>query len=880
MAPTCSHRTRIAPVFDTAADSWNGAQKEFDQLWETEIRVSLSKPQRLTVLLATALTVSAPALQAQAVLTDSEASEAATLLDVVVTGTRQGGFVAAESPAPIQILSNAALQVVAGNPDLSSTLAQIVPSLTVSAFGTDMANQTLQAKLRGLSPNHVLVLINGKRRHTTANLAVNDGSAYQGGANADLNLIPLDAIDHIEVLTEAAAAQYGTDAIAGVINIILKKNSSGGTLRGTYGGYFDGGGDTRDVSGNIGFAPAVGAYLNVTGEVHNHGHSMRSGIDERVINPANTSTYPGSNETKVVGYPYLNLIQGDAESRLKLISFNSGFDFEGGAELYAFGTYGNKTSSSYENYRPPTVSSYLDPTTGETIYQYPFGFNPLEQLQEIDYALTAGIKRIAPDWNWDLSSSWGSDTGALYTLDSSNPLLYAATGASPTNFYDGQLIATQLTSTLDVNRNFSIGLASPLNVALGTEYRRESYETRAGDIASYIDAGAAAYPGFTPTNAGTHHRTSYAGYLDLAAKPIEGLRIDAAGRFEHYSDFGNATVGKLTGRYDFTPTFALRGTVSNGFRAPTLAEEYYSATNTGPITTFVQIPPNSPGARLLGLENGLQAEKSVSYSVGFVFRPLLRMNTTLDLYQISITNRIVGSAKLYGSIAGVVQSAAVNDAIAANGTFIAPSVLASGLSGINIFTNGINTRTQGADLVFDFQKAYASGRINWSIGATYNDTAITSIRPSPAVLGGQQLFDATAISDLTTASPKYVVNLGALWTGGKLTINVVEKIYGPSTEWESDDADNPSGKIEYFKSTISVTPLTNLHLEYQFTKHSAVSVGAINLFNRYPNHLNSTLLAHYNNFAYGDVQGTKNYPRFSPFGFDGGFYFVKATYVF
>jgi iron complex outermembrane receptor protein len=124
------------------------------------------------------------------------------------------------------------------------------------------------------------------------------------------------------------------------------------------------------------------------------------------------------------------------------------------------------------------------------------------------------------------------------------------------------------------------------------------------------------------------------------------------------------------------------------------------------------------------------------------------------------------------------------------------------------------------------------------------------------------------------------VNLGALWTGGKLTINVVEKIYGPSTEWESDDADNPSGKIEYFKSTISVTPLTNLHLEYQFTKHSAVSVGAINLFNRYPNHLNSTLLAHYNNFAYGDVQGTKNYPRFSPFGFDGGFYFVKATYVF
>src|SRR5882762_11464210 len=408
MAPTCSHRTRIAPVFDTAADSWNGAQKEFDQLCETEIRVSLSKPQRLTVLLATALTVSAPALQAQAVVTDSEASEAATLLDVVVTGTRQGGFVAAESPAPIQILSNAALQVVAGNPDLSSTLAQIVPSLTVSAFGTDMANQTLQAKLRGLSPNHVLVLINGKRRHTTANLAVNDGSAYQGGANADLNLIPLDAIDHVEVLTEGAAAQYGTDAIAGVVNIILKKNSSGGSLAGTYGQYGNGGGGrTEDVSGNAGFEAGTGGYFNITGDFRNHGHSNVGEIDPRLL-PANLTSYPDTNAANVPGYPYTNRISGDAAVQQKILSVNSGFDFDGGTELYLFGTYGHKNAASYENYRMPSKIQYT-PAGGQTIYVFPFGFNPQEASDEDDYQLNLGVKGTLASWDWDIAAGFGGD---------------------------------------------------------------------------------------------------------------------------------------------------------------------------------------------------------------------------------------------------------------------------------------------------------------------------------------------------------------------------------------------------------------------------------------------------------------------------------------
>src|ERR1700719_1888798 len=185
------------------------------------------------------------------------AAEAGGLEEVIVTGTRQSGQKAADSPAPIQILSAEALKAASGSPDLMSTLSQIVPSLTINAIGGDAGGLSLQAKLRGLSPNHVLVLVNGKRRHTTSNLMV-DGSPYQGGAGVDLNFVPLDAIDHIEVLTDGAAAQYGTDAIAGVINIILKKNSSGGRLGGTWGNYMNGGGNTNDVSGNAGFEPAEG----------------------------------------------------------------------------------------------------------------------------------------------------------------------------------------------------------------------------------------------------------------------------------------------------------------------------------------------------------------------------------------------------------------------------------------------------------------------------------------------------------------------------------------------------------------------------------------------------------------------------------------------
>lgn len=846
----------------------------------------------LYLLLTLALGTSAARAQAELVGSSPFGPSSASSDDldqIIVIGSRESGITAANSAVPVQLLNATTLKTIAGNPALLAALAQVVPSFTAQAFGNDMAGQTLQARLRGLSCNDVLVLVNGKRRHTTANIEVDSGP-FQGCAGTDLNFIPIAAIDHIEVLTDGAAAQYGSDAIAGVINIILKKNDSGGSIDGTYGAYMDGGGVTGDVSADAGFQPTRHSYFDITAEVHHHGSSNRSAVDERVVNPANLATHPNSNMTEVSGYPYLGAEEGDGQFETKLFEFNSGLRLPDRVDFYAFGTYGTKNAQSFQKYRLPSKVAHTNPATGVTTYPFPFGFDPLEASRESDFSGTAGLKGSVARWDWDLSSTYGRDQFDVYTLNSANAGVYASTGnPTPLDYYDGFLRTTQWTSNLDVRRDFDVRLAGPLNVAYGLEYRRDGYAIGAGIPISYLDGGAQSYPGFTPTDAGSHHRSVDALYVDLAAQPIASLRIDAAGRYEHYSDFGSASVGKLTARYDFTPRFAIRGTVSSGFRAPTLAEEYYSSTNVTPTSAFVQLPPDSAGGRLIGLGDGLHAEHSVNVSVGLVWRPSPGAIATLDLYQIDITNRIVATGNLYGTLNGVPQYAApaINAAIAANGNQLDPSVLATGTTGVTIFTNGIDTSTRGADISFHFPADYRFGHVDWSVGATWNQTQITRVPPTPATLagtaGGQStlsLYDATALSDLTTASPHYVLNLAAMWTVGKLAINLEEQIYGESSEWASDNGDNPSNLPIYYRTTIGVAPITNLDVRYRLTRRFTLSAGALNAFDRYPNKTNATLLSHYDNFNYGDTLGVFQYPMFSPFGIDGGYYYLRGSYRF
>jgi iron complex outermembrane receptor protein len=773
---------------------------------------------------------------------------------VIVTGTRSSGIKVENSASPIQVLDAASLQRT-GQPDLIQALAQNLPSFTAQAFGGDTANLTLSARLRGLSPNNTLVLINGKRRHGTSNLAVL-GGPYQGGAAADLNYIPVSAIDHIEVLQDGAAAQYGSDAIAGVVNIILKSNNHGGTATATGGGYVDGGGRTADASANIGVEPFADAFLSLTAESKYHGYSDRGGLDPRVVNPANMAAYPGMFQHP--GYPHVNHIAGDAQYHLNVMTANFGYDFAPDSQFYTIFTAGRKEARAFENYRLPSRLPKI----------YPTGFSPKETMKQDDFGLTVGIKGKLAGWDTDLSSTYGRDKAQIGVADSGNVSLFNDTGATPTVFKAGAFIASQLTTTLETSKEFEIGWAKPLNVAAGLEHRIDKYEIEAGDAASRYKEGSQSYPGFSLTDAGSHRRTNKAAYIDVAGNPVADLTVDVAARYEHFSDFGNAKVGKLTSRYDFSPVVGLRGTFSNGFRAPTLAEEYYSATNVGPTTAFVQLAPNSAGAKLVGVD-GLKPEKSTNFSLGLVLNPVKDVAITLDVYQIKIRDRIVGSGSLYGS-GGAVNSPAVTAAIKANGNVLDSTV---SQTGINIFSNAVDTRSRGVEFVTTINSNYGtSGKVDWSIAANYNKVEVTKINQAPTQLLPQTLLDQTAISDLETASPKLRVNLGALWKVGNWTVNLREAIYGKASEYGSED-----GSV-YHLTEVKPKLITDLEVGYKISNAWSVAVGANNLFNIYPNGVNPNLLA--DQRAAGDNAAVNVLPSFSPFGINGGYYYARANYKF
>jgi iron complex outermembrane recepter protein len=791
----------------------------------------------------------------------SGGDQSASLEEVIVTGTRVQGLKAADSLAPIQIVGSDALGKV-GEFDISEGLLQTVPSFNFGAGASngDVAALFSYARLRGLSPNDTLVLVDGKRRHGTANLVVDPGQ-YQGGAGADLSLIPLAAIDHIEVLTDGAAAQYGTDAIAGVINIILKHDDHGGLLTATGGQYFSHEGNTGDASVNFGLAPIPNSFLNITGEVKVHGHSDTIGPDPLVINHDgydNIALYP--QVVNVPGYPYIQGGAGDPLYRLATLTYNGGVDINDNLQFYSFGTFGFRNAQAYQNYRPPNVA----PQT------WPNGFNPIEEITEYDFAETGGLKGKVEGWNYDLSITYGSDNDQVNVLTSANPELYQATGFTPTDFHVGAFIATQLTTNLDLSHEFDVGLAAPLNLAFGAEGRHETYEVDEGDPASRFESGSASYPGFTPVDQGEHSRSNIAGYVDVAVTPVEHLQLDGAGRFEHYSDFGDTTTGKLTARYDFTPEVALRGTVSNGFRAPTLAEEHYSATNVGPGIAFVQLPPNSPGAHVIGIPD-LKPEKSTNYSLGLVLHPLPSMTATIDAYQISIRDRIVGSGNIFGAGDPTgANSPAVLAAIAANGSTVDPNNF---FTGVVAFNNGADTRTRGVDFVLTRPDDFGDfGHVDWSLSASYDSTVVTSVLPSPAQIAPQQLLNQSALSIIADASPDYRIIVGALWEKAQWSVNIKELIYGQSSEEVLGDDGN------YYSVKTYAQPITNISLSYAPITHVKFTIGADNIFNTFPKQINPALLKTY--YAANDGAGAYTYPYFSPYGTNGGYYYGRVTITF
>ncbi|WP_293902261.1 TonB-dependent receptor [Phenylobacterium sp.] len=800
--------------------------------------------------------------------------------EVIVTGTRVTGLKAADSPAPVQVLGASAMQRV-GQPDLIQALSQNLPSFTAEAIGGDTGSLTLSAALRGLNPNDTLVLVNGKRRHPTGNLHVL-GGPYQGAATADLSLIPVGAIDHVEVLQDGAAAQYGTDAIAGVVNIILKSANHGGVAMATAGQYYKSDGDTAAISLNFGAPIGADGFVNVTLENRYHGFSLRGGADRRV-QARDGSILPTDNAIDKAGvplaaqFPTPNQINGDAQYNIYNGYLNAGYKLTDAIELYATASYSHRLASAFENYRVP--SKVKRTVAGVTIVPFPIGFDPKEHLEEDDYSAGGGVKGSYEGWDWDLSTTYGHVRDQISTLNSANASLFTDTGLTPRNFYDGAFRSTEWTNNLDIVKGFDVGLASQLTVAVGGEARRDTFQISAGDPFSIYKEGGQSYPGFQPSDAGKHHRTNYAVYGDLAAEVMPGLKVDLAGRYEHYSDFGSTTVGKLTARYDFNPMVAIRGTVSSGFRAPTLAEEYYSATNVAPTFAVVQLPANSAAAKQIGFQN-LKPEKSINFSGGFVLHPIEGLQITMDAYQIRIKKRIIGSGILLGQVGSTIVSRNVLDAIAAHGNVLDPT----GLSyvGVSIFTNAATTRTRGVEITGNYASDFGDmGHVDWSVAVNYNKTTVLSQAPLPAQVVAPAFSQTTllaplALSYLTTATPRGKVVFGAFYTLDKFTVNLRETVYGKSSEIVSLDGTGNGG----VKARIGTTAITDLDVGYFVTPAIKINIGANNLFDhkapKTPNIPNGS-----GGVRPADGANVYDAPLgFSPFGINGGYYYGRVTYTF
>ncbi|THD64481.1 TonB-dependent receptor [Phenylobacterium sp.] len=844
------------------------------------------------------LSVSATALLcATGPVLAAEAPASSDVSEVIVTGSRATAGVRAEdSPAPVQVVG---AQAIARNgyTDLSTALSTLVPSLNVSTGQQDSGTLKVQAALRGLSPNDTLVLVNGKRRHISADLTITRANSGTGSASVDLSFIPVGAIDHVEVLTDGAAAQYGSDAIAGVVNIILKTNNDSGSVSGTVGEFGSGQGQNGQWSVNKGFSLGDRGFVNVTLEEHYHGFSDQGTYDDRYQNTDGTTKAGiapiiAANIQNYKLYPNINP-GGESDPRYNLYNgfFNAAYDLGGGVEAYAFGNYGYEISGHQGNVRAGNAISGVLAGTTTPYYPLPDGFILQETFDETDASITGGLRGKAADWSWDLATTYGRNDDQVHTINSANSNLYkqlqslSATPIMPQrNFYDGAFIGGEWNTTLDVDRGFKVGLASPLNVALGLEYRRDTFEIDQGEFASYYLGGSSGFAGFQPLDAGHHARTNFSQYIDLAVDPITNLHIDLAGRHENYSDFGDATVGKFTARYDFGPMFAVRGTISNGFRAPTLEEEYYSGTNVSPTSESSSLPADGAAAKAAGFLP-LKPEKSTNYSVGVVAHPMEGLQITADLYQIKITDRILETGSILGYRSGFgtngVVSQAVLDALTTQGVVFQPGVTSAGIS---TFTNAADTTTTGFELTANYTSDFDRfGRVDWSLGFNYNENKVNKVNPLPAAVtnatfGQTLLLNLPAVTGLLDETPREKVILGALWTEGKWAVNFRPTIYGPTFQYVSLDGTGTGAGAT--KEYIGTTAIFDLDIAYSLTKALRFNIGANNLFNTFPPRVPNVP-----NPAGGveppDGDVVYNVPYiFAPWGYNGGYYYVKATYSF
>lgn len=769
---------------------------------------------------------------------------------IIVTGTHDIGRTARDSASPVSVVSAATLRR-SGQLNLSDALARTYPSINVPTMGNDASSLTSSITMRVLNPNEVLVLVDGKRRHTTANISVDAGPAF-GSTPVDLNMIPAAMIDHIEVLEDGAAAMYGSDAVAGVINIITRKADHGVNLSAQTGANaYNGDGWNTQLGGNAGFGFGNDGYIQLSGQYYHTDHMVAYAEDHRLLPSApagsNTSLYTGPVRVPTDS----NHVTSSPEETRENFGVNFGKTLVEGIEGFGQITYAHRHGESYENYRvPSTVPAY-----------YPYGFSPLETLDENDYATTLGLKGDSLlGFNWSLSTTYGADeddvglkntinsgllssqcVSLLTSPNSTSP--YASSsgcGASDTTVRAESYRLAQWTNNFDLRRNLTIGQILPFTLAMGAEHRLETYHIDAGDPQSYQAGGTAGYVGLEPADAGSWSRNVYAGYVDTDLHLTRRWEVDLAGRFEHYTDTGNTENGKISTRYAVTPQIALRATLSNGFRAPTLPEQHYSAIAVGATTVSALLPVSSSSAQSLGA-SPLKPERSTNASAGLVLQPLSNLHIETDVYQINVRDRIIAG--------GLTNGPAAIGALGQLG-FVIPTGITPASVSSYYFANGASTRTQGLDVKADYSLSFRkAGRLLLTAGLDLNRTRVDHTGSTSVNGTSVSLLNALTKSYITTEYPRSKPILNAFWTIGAWDVNVRQSRYGQTTAELAYQDYTPSsatcvsnGKVSALRSSntcfaqFNNSPrwMTDLEVGYRFNKGLHAAIGANNIFNVRP----------------------------------------------
>ncbi|WP_332856201.1 TonB-dependent receptor plug domain-containing protein [Duganella sp. S19_KUP01_CR8] len=812
-------------------------------------------PLRRSVLACALLLAALPEAQAQQ-------ADAAAIDQVTVVGSRARNRTVYDSAVPIDRFGQREVENALSSGELGAALQNLAPSINFPRIESSGASDSVRGiQLRGLAPDQVLVLINGKRRHTSA--VLDTESSFAGTVPVDVNAIPPGAIDHIEILRDGAGAQYGSDAVAGVINIVLKSARSGGSASVGYGANHTDfkptnesktDGQTKTASADYGVPLGDAGFLRFGFDTRSRAPTQRAGFSDAGWTSWNATPADLALDGKVV------FKSGDSHQNNNYLFYNALLPLANGVDAYSFATVNQRKSDGSAYFRYPG-----DPSNVPALY--PAGYRPVTQGDMTDTSIVAGARFTAAGWNADLSARHG---GNLFRYDLSNSANASLGAQSPTHFHLASFDFRQNALNADLTRELDLGLGAPVNLALGAELMHETYQSSPGDAASYaagpiVDAppGAQAGPGLRPQDAFDGSRAIRSVYADLESDITSRLLLGAAARYSDYSDFGSASTGKLSARYKLSESFLLRGSLSNSFRAPALVQTgfrfstlNFNSDGSG-LQTASLLPASDPLARSFGAE-ALKPEKSTNLSLGLAWRPQRNTSFTLDAYRIKIRDRITRTSDLQSDAA----------------TAYLASIGRSDIQSVAYLANLLDTSTTGLDAVLNHDLRFAGGKLDLNAALNLNQTRIDHVRQGSAALANIDpsltLLTDTSLFRIRHASPTSKLVLSADWQAARWSLLARATRFGALKDF-SYDQDAPLDDGVHAQSFGAVWSV-DLEAQVKLNKQLTLAVGGDNILDRYPERVRQT-----NNATYG---GALPYNFINPIGVNGAYFYGRLRYTF